>query len=126
VAVKHLVRNLLRRGWRVVHRVAPRTAERIDDRRRARARTAAAVGGAVRFEERIAAVERDLEVLSKQLAVVTMRLEQAAGDGRPADSEERLIAARLSAIAFYEERISRLEAAAGIVPPSADEGSSPR
>ncbi|MFC0682049.1 hypothetical protein ACFFGH_29810 [Lysobacter korlensis] len=122
-----MARDLLRRGWRVVHRIAPALAERIDDRRRVRIRSAAAVSGVVRFEERIGALERDLELVSKQLAVVTMRLEQPSADRPgPAGNEERLITARLSAIAFYEERISRLEAAAGIATPSADEASSPR
>lgn len=121
-----LAKKLLRRGWRVAHRLAPGTAERIDDRRRARFRAAAAVAGVVHYEERIAALERDLELASKQLAVVTMRLERPSGAPRSAGSseEERLIKARLSAISFYEERISRLEAAAGVPAPSA--GDSPR
>jgi hypothetical protein len=126
VPVKRQARTLLRRGWRGVHRVAPALAERVDDRRRARLRTAAAVSGVVRFEERIAALERDLELVSTQLAVLTMRLERpAAAPSAAAGDEERLIAARLGAIAFYEERISRLESAAGIPGPS-DEASGDR
>lgn len=118
---------MLRRGWRVAHRVAPPLAERIDDRRRARLRAAAAVDGVLRYEERIAALERDLDLVSKQLAVVTMRLEHPAAERPGTDGEEsRLIKTRLSAVAFYEERISRLEEAAGIAAPSADDVSRPR
>lgn len=128
VRVARLARKLLRRGWRVAHRLVPGVAERIDDRRRARFRAAAAVAGVVRYEERIAALERDLELVSKQLAVVTMRLEHpaVADAASTAGEEERLIKARLSAISFYEERISRLEAAAGVPGPSVGEASSPR
>ncbi len=114
--MRRVVRKLLRAGWRRVHRVAPALAERIDDRRRVRIRSAAAVAGVVRFEERIASLEQELDLVSKQLAVLTMRLEYPSADGRGSQSreEERLVKARLSAIAFYEERISRLEAAAGV------------
>ena len=125
--MKSRIRTLLRRGWRVVHRVAPPLAERIDDRRRVRLRAAAAVHGALRYEERIAALERDLDLVSKQLAVVTMRLEHRNGGAGASESvEDRLIKSRLSAISFYEERISRLEEAVGIGAPSADEPSSRR
>jgi hypothetical protein len=114
VRVRRLVRNVLRRGWRAAHRVAPALTERIDDKRRARLRSTAAVAGIVRFEERIAALERDLDLVSKQLAVLAMRLEHPSADDAPTVDEQRLVTARMSAIAFYEERISRLEAAAGV------------
>ncbi len=106
----------LRRGWRAVHRIAPAAAERIDDRRRARSRQEAAVAAAVHFEERISGLERELELVAKRLAVLTMRVEQSGGAtaGNTADVEERLVKARLGAISSYEERISRLEAAAGL------------
>lgn len=108
--------------------MAPPLAERIDDRRRGRRRAAAAVDGVVRYEERIAALERDLELVSSQLAVVTMRLEQPASapPARREGEEARLVKSRLSAISFYEERIARLEAAAGIDAPSAADASSAR
>jgi hypothetical protein len=117
--VKRAFKKLLRRGWRGVHRLAPSVAERIDDRRRARFRTAAAVQGVVQYEERIQALERDLALVSGQLAVLAMRLEHTTAQSRtPGEGEEqRLQRARLSAISFYEERMSRLEEAAGIAPP---------
>jgi hypothetical protein len=123
VRVKRRVKTLLRRGWRAVHRLAPALAERVDDRRRARLRSASAVAGVVHFEERIASLERDLDLLSKQVAVLTMRVERPSADGRDAraDEDERVVTARLGAIAFYEERISRLEAAVGVAgDPAAD------
>ena len=119
--MKNSARLLLRRGWRLAHRLAPAAAERIDDRRRVRSRRAAAVAQAVRFEERIAGLEHELELVSKRLAVLTMRVEQSGGassPGSPAHVEERLVKARLGAISSYEERISRLEAAAGLVLPT--------
>jgi hypothetical protein len=128
--VRRQAKDLLRRGWRVVHRLAPAAAERVDDRRRARIRSARAVAGAVRHEERLAAVERELELISKQVAVLTMRLEQPPAPGGAGEDEEaRLLKARLGAISFYEERISRLETAAGLAVPFSDPvsaGDSPR
>jgi hypothetical protein len=130
--VRRQAKDLLRRGWRVAHRLAPGVAERVDDRRRARLRSARAVAGAVQHEERLAAVERELELISKQVAVLTMRLEQSPTPTGAAGADEaaRLLKARLGAISFYEERISRLETAAGLAVPSSGDtvpaGDSPR
>ena len=124
--VRFRARLWLRRGWRAVHRIAPGAAERIDDRRRARSRQAAAIADAVRYEERISGLERELELVAKRLAVLAMRVEQSGGasSGNPPDVEERLVKARLGAISSYEERISRLEAAAGpVLTPSAPRAS---
>jgi hypothetical protein len=117
------VRTVLQRGWGLVRRLAPALARPVDDRRRGRIRATAAVAAAVQFEERLAGVERELDLISKQLAVLTMRLEQQPRTGRgpvAEDEEARLLKARMSAVAFYEERISRLEGAAGLVTPTGD------
>ncbi|HEV7623536.1 MAG TPA: hypothetical protein VGO26_05325 [Amnibacterium sp.] len=53
---------------------------------------------------RVAELERDHELLAAHVAALA---EAAPGDGQPAPSVE---AARLAAVAFYEQRIAALEA----------------
>ena len=58
------------------------------------------------LQQRLHAAERDAELLAAHVAALTARVEQADG---PAEVGERLAAARLGALASYEQRIATLE-----------------
>jgi hypothetical protein len=105
------VRRLLRRlgpAWRVHRRRHPRAAARVET-------AALAVRGGLADEvrvlrDRVAELERDHLLLAAHVATVT---EQIGAGARvsPAgtDAEAARQRARLAAVAFYEERIGRLE-----------------
>jgi hypothetical protein len=105
------MRRLLRRlgpAWRVQQQRHPRAAARVET-------AALAVRGGLADEvrvlrDRVAALERDHLLLAAHVATLT---EQVGGGARitsvDADAEAARQRARLAAVAFYEERIGRLE-----------------
>lgn len=59
------------------------------------------------LQQRLHVVERDAELLAAHVAALTARIEQS---GAPAELADRLAAARLGALASFEQRIEALEA----------------
>lgn len=105
------MRRLLRRfgpAWRVQRQRHPRAAARVET-------AALAVRGGLADEvralrDRVAALERDHLLLAAHVATLT---EQVGAGARvtpvDTDAEASRQRARLAAVAFYEERIGRLE-----------------
>jgi hypothetical protein len=111
-----VLRRAARSVWHLVQRVAPGTAARIRTSLARRARPA------ITGDRRVARLEQDLALMADQVAALTARLDRERGEPSPTDTEveARLAAARLGAIAYYEERIARLEAR--LTPPDTGKG----
>jgi hypothetical protein len=105
------MRGLLRRfgpAWRVQRQRHPHASARIET---AALAVRGGLAGEVRaLRGRVAELERDHLLLAAHVATLT---EQLSSGVRPAQSDQDAEAARqrarLAAIAFYEERIGRLE-----------------
>ena len=107
--------NPLRRlgpAWQVQRRRHPRAAARLEA-------TALVVRGAIPQEvralrTRVAELERDHLLLAAHVATLTEQLDAATRVGPvDTDAEAARQRSRLAAIAFYEERIGRLEEQVG-------------
>lgn len=104
------MRRLLRRlgpVWQVQRRRHPSAAARVET-------AALALRGGLTDEvralrARVAELERDHRLLAAHVAMLTERLGTATGVPVDADAEAARQRSRLAAVAFYEERITRLE-----------------
>jgi hypothetical protein len=109
------VRRLLQRfgpAWRVQRQRHPRAAERIET---AAIAVRGGLPGEVRaLRNRVAELERDHLLLAAHVATLTEQVGSGA-HAAPTDLEAEAARqrARLAAIAFYEERIGRLEEQVG-------------
>jgi hypothetical protein len=109
------VKRLLRRlgpAWRVQRLRHPRAAARVET---AALAVRGALAGEVRvLRDRVAELERDHLLLAAHVATLT---EQVGRGARippiDSDAEAARQRARLAAVAFYEERIGRLEGLVG-------------
>jgi hypothetical protein len=115
MSARSVLRGVLGRlgpAWRVHRRRHPRAAARVEA-------AALAVRGGLPEEvralrARVADLERDHLLLAAHVATLTEQLDAATRIGPvDRDAEAARQRARLAAIAFYEERISRLEARLG-------------
>lgn len=107
------MRNPLQRlapVWQVQRRRRPRTAARVEDAALT-LRTRGDLTGEVRaLRLRVAELQRDHLLLAAHVATLTERLAQEPGGAAPDDeAESARQRARVAAVAFYEERIGRLE-----------------
>jgi hypothetical protein len=98
--------------WRVQRQRHPRAAARVEATALlARVDLATEVHA---LRTRLAELERDHRLLAAHVATLTEQLDAATRLGPPdADAEAARQRARLAAIAFYEERIGRLEQQVG-------------
>lgn len=99
----------LRTAWRTWRGQHPAGARRIGVLQVALRRQATLVTTVAELHGRVHGLERDAALLAQHVAALTGRLEHA---GAPqADVEDRIVAARLGAIAAYEQRLEAVEAA---------------
>lgn len=116
------IRRVLRRGWIALRMHSPRGASRLRKMEVALRLVRELPATIHRLEERLTLLESDHALLAAHVAGVGARgaaLASAQSDdpaaakkksSAPAD-DQQLVKVRLSAIAFYEERISALERA---------------
>ena len=109
MSLRSMTRALRRLGpaWQVQRQRHPRAAARIET-------TALALKGGLTDEvralrTRVAELERDHRLLAAHVAMLTEQLGTATGTPIDADAEAARQRSRLAAVAFYEERINRLE-----------------
>lgn len=94
-------------AWQVQRRRHPRAAARVET-------AALALKGGLADEvralrTRVGELERDHRLLAAHVAMLTEQLGSATGTPVDADAEAARQRSRLAAVAFYEERINRLE-----------------
>lgn len=99
----------LRTAWRTWRGRHPAGARRIGVLRTALSRQARLVTTVTELRARVHGLERDQALLAEHVAALTGRLEHSAAPG--AGVEQRIAAARLGAIAAYEQRLEAVEAA---------------
>jgi hypothetical protein len=106
-AVKRVVRPL----WRGFRRLAPGAAARINAKRAARRGGSSLLSDLNLLEERVRSLEREHELMAQHIAILTMRVENGkeSDTGDALGDDSRILNSRLGAIAYYEERISKLE-----------------
>lgn len=106
------MRNPLQRlapVWQVQRRRRPRAAARVDDAALI-VRTRGDLIGEIRtLRTRLAELQRDHLLLAAHVATLTERAAAGGGSAPDDEAESARQRARVAAVAFYEERIGRLE-----------------
>lgn len=95
--------------WQVQRRRRPRAAARVEEAALAVRTRGSLLGEVHLLRARLAELERDHRLLAAHVATLTERLAVGALSAPDEDAEAARQRARVAAVAFYEERIGRLE-----------------